>query len=229
MLNTKTGYTTPWHCSVALLADGEWVSAPMGDFEKDPRLEVVYEDGRPSYFKEKPREANEPSISETTASYLQAPTRINGNHSGYSSPDGASRVSGYSTPNRHPSSPVSGVESALGSPASSYTNGDASTPYGRRLIPQIMDDLAFTEPERTVFSVANFFDNSHAFQHISARTFTKAVDKTAWWLQNQVGKPTSIQPVGYIGPRKSERSPQAEDSCSIPCTDSIKMIFDTFS
>jgi hypothetical protein len=53
LLNTKTGYTTPWHCSVALMADGEWVSAPMGDFKDDSRLEIISEDGRPSYFQEK--------------------------------------------------------------------------------------------------------------------------------------------------------------------------------
>lgn len=52
LLNTKTGYTTPWHCSVALMADGEWVSAPMGEFAKDPKMKLVYEDGRPSYFQE---------------------------------------------------------------------------------------------------------------------------------------------------------------------------------
>lgn len=53
LLNTKTGFTTPWHCSVALMADGEWVSAPMGDFKGDSRMEVVEVDGRPSHFREK--------------------------------------------------------------------------------------------------------------------------------------------------------------------------------
>lgn len=52
LLNTKTGFTTPWHCSVALMADGEWVSAPMGDFKDNPRMKVVEERGRPSYFRE---------------------------------------------------------------------------------------------------------------------------------------------------------------------------------
>ncbi|KAK8131332.1 hypothetical protein PG984_007770 [Apiospora sp. TS-2023a] len=53
LLNTKTGFTTPWHCSVALMADGEWVSAPMGDFKGNPQMEVVEVDGRPSHFREK--------------------------------------------------------------------------------------------------------------------------------------------------------------------------------
>lgn len=58
LLNTKTGFTTPWHCSVAQMADGEWMSAPMGTFKENARLEVVCEDGRPSYFKEKEPESN---------------------------------------------------------------------------------------------------------------------------------------------------------------------------
>ncbi|KAI1029085.1 hypothetical protein LB504_012956 [Fusarium proliferatum] len=54
LLHTKTGYTTPWHCCVALMANGEWLSAPMRDFQDDPSFDVVYEDGRPSHFREKP-------------------------------------------------------------------------------------------------------------------------------------------------------------------------------
>ncbi|KAL9601177.1 MAG: hypothetical protein Q9219_002677 [cf. Caloplaca sp. 3 TL-2023] len=77
---------------------------------------------------------------------------------------------------------------------------DASPEYGKRLIPQILDSLASAEPDRIVYSVATFSDNSHEFQHISARSFAKAVDKTAWWLRNQVGEPESIEAVGYIGP-----------------------------
>jgi hypothetical protein len=52
LLNTKTGFTTPWHCSVALMADGEWMSAPMGDFKENPRMKIIHENGRPSYFQE---------------------------------------------------------------------------------------------------------------------------------------------------------------------------------
>lgn len=101
--------------------------------------------------------------------------------------------------------------------------------YGKRLIPQILDNLATTEPDRIIFSIAKFRDTSHEFRHISARTFAKAVDKTAWWLHGQLGgkpknkngsqaeeqmgdqkgiqngKSTSIQVVGYIGPRKRKK------------------------
>ena len=83
-----------------------------------------------------------------------------------------------------------------------------STEYGKRLIPQILDSLASVEPDRIIYSLATFSNDSHQFRHISARSFAKAVDKTAWWLQTQVGKPTLIQTVGYIGPRKFERESQ---------------------
>ncbi|KAF2001389.1 transferase family protein [Amniculicola lignicola CBS 123094] len=187
LLNTRTGFTTPWHCSVALLANGEWVSAPMGDFKEDPRLEIVYEDGRPSYFKEKEPQDNAPTISESATSFVKSSQPITGSSNGSSA---SSATSGNSTPSTTPNtrSPV-------------LTNGSFTpTSYGRRLIPQIMDNLASTEPNRTVFTVASFTNGSPEFRYISARVFAKAVDKTAWWLHNQVGKPASIQPAGYIGP-----------------------------
>lgn len=68
LLNTKTGFTTPWHCSVALMEDGEWISGALGDFKKDPMLEIVYEDGRSSYFQEKKFGLHEPIDGEKLAS-----------------------------------------------------------------------------------------------------------------------------------------------------------------
>lgn len=82
-----------------------------------------------------------------------------------------------------------------------------STEYGKRLIPQILDSVASAEPGRIIYSVATSPDISHGFRHISARTFAKAVDKTTWWLRNQLEKPTLIQTVGYIGPRKFGTKP----------------------
>ena len=52
MLPTSTAYTTPWHCTVAFLADGRLVSGLKSDFERDPKFELVWENNRPSYFRE---------------------------------------------------------------------------------------------------------------------------------------------------------------------------------
>ncbi|KAL8651739.1 MAG: hypothetical protein Q9226_004576 [Calogaya cf. arnoldii] len=67
LLNTKTGFTTPWHCSVALMANGEWISGAMGDLKKDPNLDIVSENGRPSFFREKKSELPEPVTDEDSS------------------------------------------------------------------------------------------------------------------------------------------------------------------
>lgn len=81
-----------------------------------------------------------------------------------------------------------------------------SKDYGKRLIPQILDSLAATHPDRIIYSVAKSSDISQGLRHVSARAFAKAVDKTAWWLENEVGKSTTFQTVGYIGPRTLKRN-----------------------
>jgi len=205
LLNTRTGYTTPWHCTVAQLADGEWISAPMSEFKKDPRLELVYEDGRPFYFKEKVSDAHTPRISETSASYLQAPKQVSGYFSGRSSPGIDSGISVSSTPGSTSPRLTADKDIPTKELSTSNTNDPTSIPYGKRLIPQIMDSLAAAKPDLTVFSIATKSGDGLNFRDISAREFTSAVDKTAWWLRSQVGTPSSIQPVGYIGPRKFEK------------------------
>jgi hypothetical protein len=224
LLNTRSGFTTPWHCSVAELADGEWISAPMGEFIKDDRLELIYSDGLPTYFREKPKEGDPLGIADTQASYLQGATPLNaaGYLSGASTPlRSSSRTSFVDTPPatvggstsstpKTQSPPIHAsarddevVEDALdNAPLSGAKDGPASIPYGKRLIPQIIDNLAATDPERMLFSLTSMNRGHPEFQQVTARDFARAVDKTAWWLLNQIGQPESILPVGYIGPRK---------------------------
>jgi hypothetical protein len=102
---------------------------------------------------------------------------------------------------------------------------DTSQKYGSRLIPQILDSLAAAEPDRIVYSVAEFLEDGHKFREITARAFAQAVDKTAWWIQKCMKElPVSsevddehkynctevitpkIQPLGYIGPRKPTKT-----------------------
>ncbi|KAL7809571.1 Pyoverdine/dityrosine biosynthesis domain-containing protein [Trichoderma gracile] len=46
-------YTTPWHCAVAYKLDGTTSTGLRSDFENDGSYELIYENGRPSYFREK--------------------------------------------------------------------------------------------------------------------------------------------------------------------------------
>jgi hypothetical protein len=97
--------------------------------------------------------------------------------------------------------------------------------YGRRLIPQILDRLALADPDRIVYSIASFYNDKPSFRDITAREFTKAVDKTAWWLNEQLKGDASllskVEALGYIGPRKY-RSPAKVSSYG---TDASQMTF----
>jgi acyl-CoA synthetase (AMP-forming)/AMP-acid ligase II len=174
----------------------------MGEFQRDQRLELIYENGLPSYFKERRLQGTDmPWIREANTSYLQARSLFNGTKSGYSSPSAMSMASGVSTP------PTSFAQSPprsspnMKSSEISYMDGSGDEPtYGRRLIPQIMDRIAKSHPTRTVFSIAKPSDAGMSFRDISAHAFSKAVDKTAWWLHSQIGTSASVRPVGYIGP-----------------------------
>ena len=75
--------------------------------------------------------------------------------------------------------------------------------YGKRLIPQILDDLARSEPNRIIYSLASLSDQTAHFRTITAGAFAKAVDKTAWFLHDQLKDRSQkeILPIGYIGPR----------------------------
>ena len=81
----------------------------------------------------------------------------------------------------------------------------SQTPYGKRLIPRILDGIALSQPNRILYSIATFSDISPNFRDVTASVFAKAVDKTAWWLRDQLGVSSSIETVGYIGPRQCSR------------------------
>lgn len=44
---------TPWHSTVAIMTDGSVLAGQRKSFEDDANMELVYEDGRPSYFRER--------------------------------------------------------------------------------------------------------------------------------------------------------------------------------
>ncbi|WEW55604.1 hypothetical protein PRK78_001035 [Emydomyces testavorans] len=53
ILPTDTSHVTPWHCALAIRLDGTITSGHAQTFRDDPAWQLVYEDGRPSYFREK--------------------------------------------------------------------------------------------------------------------------------------------------------------------------------
>ncbi|KAM0425779.1 hypothetical protein ACHAPT_009029 [Fusarium lateritium] len=53
LLPTDSIYTTPWHSTLVLKLDGTIETGIRSQFENNENLELVYENGRPSYYREK--------------------------------------------------------------------------------------------------------------------------------------------------------------------------------
>ncbi|KAF5250787.1 hypothetical protein FANTH_4059 [Fusarium anthophilum] len=97
--------------------------------------------------------------------------------------------------------------------------------YGQRLIPQILDNLAFVEPDRILYSVMSSSNISNGFQDISARAFANAVNKTAWWLYSQIGENSAVQTAAYIGPQDDLRHVLLTYACvKVGCTRSMTVL-----
>jgi hypothetical protein len=74
--------------------------------------------------------------------------------------------------------------------------------YGKRLVVNIVDEMGRHEPGRVVYQLPLTRNVAEGFRDITALELANAVNRTAWWLESQVGKGSSFPTVGYIGPRK---------------------------
>lgn len=72
-------------------------------------------------------------------------------------------------------------------------NGDAG--LSRRLITAVVDQSAEEEPEAT-WIVA---PGKNGYQHITYRQFANAINSTAWWLEQQLGKGDTTEPLAFFG------------------------------
>lgn len=53
LLPTDASFTTPWHCAIAFRLDGTATTGHRERFEGDDAWELVHENGRPSFFRER--------------------------------------------------------------------------------------------------------------------------------------------------------------------------------
>ena len=75
--------------------------------------------------------------------------------------------------------------------------------YGRRIFPVYIDQLAREDPTRVVFHLPRSLKYSAGVRHIDAALFARAIDRTAWWLEDRrkaLGTCTNYPIFAYIGP-----------------------------
>lgn len=78
--------------------------------------------------------------------------------------------------------------------------------YGRRLLPNVVEHAANVKPNRIAYSFPITNDPAQGFHAITNRIYANGVNRTAWWIEENFGKPelNSFPSIGYIGPSKSK-------------------------
>lgn len=71
---------------------------------------------------------------------------------------------------------------------------------GQRLIPAVIDELASIEPDRVIYEYAIGATVSDGMEKVTMKAYSNAINRTAWWLENHLGKSKTFEPLGYIGP-----------------------------
>lgn len=72
--------------------------------------------------------------------------------------------------------------------------------YGHRLIPQLIDERAKINPHGSVWSIPKSSNLADGFGDISYGQVARAINKTAWWIDERIGKSTTFENLAYIGP-----------------------------
>lgn len=86
------------------------------------------------------------------------------------------------------------------SPSNKYLEtSDVSASYGERLLPQVLDELAWTEPNRIYASCAVSTDLSRAFFDVKMIQMAFAVDYVAWWMKDLLGHSGNFETLAYMG------------------------------
>jgi thioester reductase-like protein/acyl-CoA synthetase (AMP-forming)/AMP-acid ligase II len=76
-----------------------------------------------------------------------------------------------------------------------------STVLGQRLIPMLVDQLAQSEPDRIIYSVARTHDPSGGFLDVSAQALARAVDRCSWHIEERLGRGENFPTLAYMGPQ----------------------------
>ena len=74
------------------------------------------------------------------------------------------------------------------------------TRYGHRLIPQLIDDGAKHNPDASFWSIPRSSNLADGFRDINYAQVAGAINRAAWWIDENVGRSTTFEALAYMGP-----------------------------
>ncbi|KAM0814113.1 putative Carrier domain-containing protein [Seiridium cardinale] len=79
-------------------------------------------------------------------------------------------------------------------------NGTSTPAYGRRLIPNVLDELRNTDPTRVYAAIPKTADVKDGFVDITVADLARCVDFMAQWIEDRFGKSDKFETITYVGP-----------------------------
>lgn len=77
---------------------------------------------------------------------------------------------------------------------------NSSSAVYRQLLPTVVDQIAESEPEATWAAVSVSPTGIDAgYQNITYQQFANAVNSVAWWLEEELGRGDTTEPLVYFG------------------------------
>ncbi|KAH9823620.1 nonribosomal peptide synthetase MxcG [Teratosphaeria destructans] len=75
----------------------------------------------------------------------------------------------------------------------------AGRDFQEELLPVAIDNIASIEPDRPFALIARDADLAGGLQEVTFGALARAIDRAAWWLEDNVGKPLRFPTITYIG------------------------------
>ena len=73
---------------------------------------------------------------------------------------------------------------------------------GRRLLPVVVDEIAEKEPRKTFISMGRSADPKDKFKDITFQAFARAINRCAWWIEENLGRGSDFQTLfTYLDPQ----------------------------
>ncbi|KAI9820172.1 MAG: putative NRPS-like protein biosynthetic cluster [Pycnora praestabilis] len=71
--------------------------------------------------------------------------------------------------------------------------------YGKRLLPTLLDDTAHANPEKPFASIPRTSNPADGFKDVTYRQVANAINREAWWLQEQLGRSQKSETLTFVG------------------------------
>ncbi|RDW63569.1 hypothetical protein BP6252_11114 [Coleophoma cylindrospora] len=72
-------------------------------------------------------------------------------------------------------------------------------PYGKRLLPTVLAEIAKNDPNRVFSSIARTSKIGDGFREVTYEEFVRSTNRAAMWLEDLFGRSSSFETLGYIG------------------------------